>query len=193
MKRLLLATFAAVTLLTGCLFPEEFDTVVRINADGSHQVEFSGRVVHALAHKAKIDNGGKMPKGGERAIDEIITKAQRDKDVKSIKKIEDDKADIKYEGKFGSKQSSSLFDVFTVRKSPDGSIWIQTPKLTPNDLKEIKALGLKLDGKVAVYLPSNAEVVSTNATSKPGLIDKSYSWKIKDPQDAPLMVVRLKK
>ncbi|MFN4351135.1 MAG: hypothetical protein ACK4F6_10025 [Hylemonella sp.] len=35
-------------------------------------------------------------------------------------------------------------------------------------------------------------VVTINAHSKPGMFDKSYSWHIKEPQEAPLMVFRLK-
>lgn len=192
MRKLLLASLASATLLAGCLFPEKFDASVTINPDRSHNVKFDGAVVVVPAQKDKTDNGGKLSKVAENAMEDMVKGIKKDKIFKSAKRSGDTSVDVSIDHAYGPKEGSSTFDALTVRKMPDGTIQIRSPKLAPNDLAELKKLKMSLDGTIRVYLPANARVVETNAQSKPGLIDKSYGWKIKDPQDAIFLVVRLK-
>lgn len=192
MRKLLLVSIASATLLAGCLFPEKFDASVAINPDRSHNVKFDGTVVVVPAQKDKIDNGGKLRKVAENTMEDMVKGIQKDKIFKSAKRSGDTSVAVVIDHTYGPKESSSTFDALTVRKMPDGTIQIRSPKLAPSDLAELNKLKMGIDETIRVYLPANAQVIETNAQSKPGVIDKSYGWKIKDPQEAVFLVVRLK-
>ena len=62
---------------------------------------------------------------------------------------------------------------------------IAAQKMNDKDRQNLKSLGIKVDGKFEVLLPSNAKVLSNNASSTPGLLSKAYLWKIGGVDDQP--------
>lgn len=91
-------------------------------------------------------------------------------------------------------QAANVLDAFRVFTDKDGDINITSVGLKPADKVELQKLGLKIDGKLEVTLPRNAEVISSNATSTPSLFGLfgAYSRKIGSIEERPVMKIRLR-
>lgn len=195
MKKIIFGIFTSlsVLLLTGCLIPEKFSASVKINADGSYSYRYEGITVFgpALMEMAKSNNGGRSEIIDKRLQQEAI-KFGKTSDVEKSEYVGNGRLDLRIAGERKVGQSLSLLDALKVSKSNNGELAVSSVVVKPNDAVELKKLGLKLDGKLEVTLPKNAEVIYTNATSKPGWFTSTYTWKVGSIDERPEIRIRLK-
>ncbi|MFX3577788.1 hypothetical protein V8923_23380, partial [Ralstonia mannitolilytica] len=75
-------------------------------------------------------------------------------------------------------QRAEPMNVISVTKDKDGVFTIAPIALKEKDKSGLRELGIKVDGTVEVRLPSNAQVISHNASGTPGMFSKAYTWKV---------------
>ena len=185
--RKLLCTVSAVTVtlgLTGCLVPEKFEASVNVKPDASYTYKYDGSAVH-FAAAAAIKDKGKLPEKDEEGLKREGEKAAQAPGVKSMIYKGQGRYEVKIEQDLKAGQPVKTLSIFDFRRDKDGVYVITSQRMNPKDRQEMKSMGIKIDGKFDVTLPSNAKVIASNATSTPGLFSKSYSWKVGGIDDQP--------
>lgn len=169
-----------ITLLAGCFIPEKFDASMQFNSDSSFNYTYDGTVVNALGLVEKRKNGSLSEKS-KAEFPKIIAQMKKDPATKSVSQVDDVTYKISLEKKNQASNLFSLMDFIKVRKDQSGVITVFTPKFSDKNLKELKELGVTVDGTLKITLPKNAEVIESNAQSSPSLggMVGSYTWKFK--------------
>lgn len=186
----LLSCFALVLTLAGCLIPEKFTASIAMKSDGSYTYKYDGTAIHALA-AAEIKKSGSLSSKDEVGLKQEADKASKAKGVRKISYLGGGRYDLSVERELQIGQQVDVIKVMSVMKDKDGIITIAAAALTPKDQKGLSKLGVKVDGTVEVRLPSNAQVISQNATGTPGLFSKAYSWKIGAVDQRPSIKFKL--
>lgn len=184
---------AVATLLAGCLVPEKFAAKAIFQPDGNYSFTYIGTAVHGLA-AMQIAKTGKLNEKDDAALEREVSKMKRNQDVQSASYKGNGKYDLSLEAKRKAGQALELFNIVTVRTGKDGVITISSTEVNESGKKQLAQLGIKVDGTLDVTIPKNAEVISHNATGTPtffGLVG-TYSWKIGNVQQRPVMKFRLK-
>lgn len=185
MKRLIWLIFGvSLFLFNGCLLPEKFESKVDIKKDGGYELTYDGTMALVPAL------GKKLTPQDEKRFANMIKEIKRNPYVKSVKYLGNARyqIDIDQANKVGQKayifeKGSHLLSVI-----PKGNtITIATKKLGKRDLKEIKKLNLKVDGKLIVSIPDNMKVEGTKPDSTPTLGFGNYEWNIKS-FDKPIKI-----
>ncbi len=196
MKKLIftITALAAAVLLSGCFLPENFQAAIKINEDASYSFSYQGKTAFVPA-AMEMKRTGQSPSA--KTNQDLQAQAERlsqRPDVKKAKYLGDGRFDFDIQGQRKAGQQADVLDVLKVYTDKDGVINISSIGLNGKDKDELAKLGLKIEGKLDVSLPKNAEVISTNATSKPSLFGLfgTYSWKIGSVEDRPIMRVRIR-
>lgn len=189
----LLSLATCVTLLAGCFIPEKFDANIQFNEDSTFNYTYDGTIVNALGAAEKHKTGSLSEKS-KADSPKIIAQLKKDPATKSVSQVNDVTYKVALERKNQPSNMFSLMDFIKVRKDKAGVITVFTPKFTEKNLKELKELGVNVDGSLKISLPKNAEIVESNAQSSPGLggLVGGYSWKIKKLDDAVNLKFKLK-
>ncbi len=172
-----IASLSIAVFLTGCLVPEKFSASVAMKSDGSYTYKYDGIAIHILAAEA-IRKQGSLSAKDETALKLEAEKASKDKGVRKIGYLGSGKYDLSIEREMQIGPHSGIMNVISVTKSKDGIITIAPVDLKSNDRNRLKQLNINVNGTAEVRLPSNAKVISHNATGTPGLLSKAYTWKI---------------
>ena len=194
MKKLAVVAIAVSTQLTGCLLPEKFTARVDLQNDASYTFQYTGTVVYGLAAMQLKDKKPLTDK------DNAMLKAEAEKLSKSpdIKR-----AVYKGDGRFeldmlANRKPGEILkalDVFTVSTGKDNVMTITSGGFNEKDKQAFKALGIVVDGKFEVKVPKDAEIISHNATSTPSFFGMfgTYSWKVGNVDQLPIMKIKFKK
>ena len=173
-----LAIIGSTLLLSACLVPEKFNAKVDFQSDGSYTFHYVGSAVHAMA-AAQIKQGGSLSAKDEDALKSEATKMEKMPQVKKATYRGAGRYDLDIQEEKKPGQPMQMFDTFSVKTDPKSGVTeLSSPKLTEKAKADLEQLGLKIDGRLEVSLPKNAEVVSSNATSTPTLGFGTYAWKI---------------
>ena len=184
-KALFTASALALTLgLSGCLVPEKFDASVNVKPDGSYTYKYDGSAVHYAA-AAAIKEKGKLPEKDEAGLKREAEKAAAAPGVKKMAYRGDGRYDVSIDQELKAGEKVRTLSIFNYSRDKDGAYVIAAQKMNDKDRQNLKSLGIKVDGKFEVLLPSNAKVLSNNASSTPGLLSKAYTWKIGGVDDQP--------
>lgn len=167
----------ATSLLTGCLVPEKFSTSVSVQQDGSYTYRYEGTVVSVLA-AAQIKEKGSISAKDEDALKKEAESAVRNPQIKKSIYRGNGRYEMQIEELVKSDQQSQTLKLFSVTKSKEGVYSISPPEIKAKDVMQLKSLGIKIEGTAEVILPTNAKVISHNATDTPGFFSKSYKWKL---------------
>ncbi|HDL15008.1 MAG TPA: hypothetical protein ENH28_02450 [Euryarchaeota archaeon] len=194
---LLVITLLFVTVLvSSCLFPEKFEAKININKNGTYSFVYDGILTYVLAKAAEVEQGELSAKD-EREIKELEKKFLKDTNFKKVKYIGHGQFKVLYkrEGTLNSPMYflSSDLKIISIIPIKDGKVEIKGMKLNRQDIRQLKALKMKIDGKLKVT--TNAKVIKHNAKSTPKLFGLlgSYSWQIKSISDpAPYMLIQLR-
>lgn len=196
MKRVtaLLATLAATAALTGCFIPEKFTASVKMTSDGSYSYRYDGLTAFVPAILEMKKTGTAPPAKIEQDLQAQADKLGKSPDVQKSVYAGNGRYEFVISGERKPGQAASVLDAFRVFTDKDGYINITSVGLKPADKAELQKLGLKINGKLEVTLPRNAEVISSNATSTPSLFGLfgTYSWKIGSIEERPMMKIRLR-
>lgn len=191
MKKVILAAVTVAAVLTGCWIPEKFDATIDFKPNGGYTMVFDGILHHGMLLQAK-NEGGKLPKDADKFLQAEADQLGRRKGVTTAKRVGDTKIDFKATHTAEQFQPGQPFDAIFLRKEPDGTYSVKALAANDRDRQAIKRLGMKLDGSLKITLPSNATVVETNATTKPGTFSSGYKWNITQDTPAPLLRFKLK-
>lgn len=181
---------ACFSLLAGCFIPEKFDANIQFNEDSTFNYTYDGTIVNALGAAEKHKKGSLSEKS-KAEFPKIIAQLKKDPATKSVSQVNDITYKVSLDRKGQPSNMFSLMDFIKIRKDQSGVITVFTPKFTEKNLKELKELGVNVDGTLKIALPKNAEVIESNAQSKPSLMS-GYSWKIKKVDDPVNLKFKLK-
>ncbi|GBU15549.1 hypothetical protein AwPolaro_09270 [Polaromonas sp.] len=186
MTRMIRLAAAAVTVLslTACLVPEKFETSINFKPDGSYTYKYDGTAVNFLA-AAAIQKNGSLPEKDEADLKRETEKEATAPGVKKMTYTGEGRFNVVIEQDLKPGQQGTTLKIFTVTQGKDGVFVVAVPTIKEKDRDQLRALGIKVDGKAAVFLPSNAKVLTHNASGTPGLFSKSYSWRIGALDDQP--------
>ncbi|QXZ11278.1 hypothetical protein KUF54_03850 [Comamonas sp. Y33R10-2] len=164
-------------LLTGCLIPERFTAKVDVHPDASFSYLYKGTAVDAMG-MMKLRKQGSLSDKDHQGMTAQAQKMQEDPDVKKVVYNGKARFSLEISGTRAAGESLRLLDMFSVQTDQDGVMTIAAKPLKEKEKNDLSQLGINLNGKLTVHLPSNVEVISQNANSAPILGIGSYSWKI---------------
>jgi len=190
----LIATAVATIALTGCFIPEKFTTTVKMASDGGYSYQYSGLTAFGPAIMQMKMSGSGLSSKQEQELQLEVGKLSKSPDVQKASYAGNGRYEFVIRGDRKPGQSAKVLDAFNIFTDKDGLVNITSVGLSPADKAELQKLGLKIDGKLEVTLPKNAEVVSSNATSTPTFFGMfgTYSWKIGSIEERPMMKIRLR-
>jgi hypothetical protein len=186
--RIILACVAAASL-SGCLVPEKFSASLDFRPDGSYNYKYEGTAVHALA-AAALKQGHQLKKSDEEGLAREAEKGSKIPGVK-VDYLGSGKFKLVTDQHMQLGRSGAVMCIVSATKDPSGVITVSPPTLKADDRKKLAEMGIRVDGKVEIRLPSNAKVVSHNAQDTPGLFNKAYRWKIGSMEDQPSIKFKL--
>jgi hypothetical protein len=178
--------------LAGCLIPERFSARANFQPDGAYTFSFNGTVINALA-AMQLKSAGSLTAKDEDALKADVSKMEKKPGVKKFVYKGSARYDLEMQESKKTGEAMRLFDMFTIRTDPKTGITeLTSVEITSKSKAEFDQVGIKIDGKLEVSLPKNAEVVSSNATSTPTFGFGIYSWKIGGVEQRPSMKVKFK-
>ncbi len=180
----LAATAIAALSLSACLVPEKFEASISFKSDGAYTYKYDGTAVHFLA-VAAIKEKGRLPEKDEAGLKREAENAGKTPGVKKMAYTGEGRFDVRIEQDLKPGQQVNTLKIFTITRDKDGVFAVASPSMKEKDRDQLRSLGIKVKGKAAVFLPSNAKVLEHNATGTPGLFSKSYSWNIGAVDDQP--------
>lgn len=182
-----LVAMSAVALgLTGCLLPEKFKASVIFKPDGGYTYKYEGTAVHFLA-VAAIKDKGSLPVKDEDGLKREAEKASKASGVRKMIYTGNGRFDVEIDEDVKAGRQVRTLKIFNITRDKDGVFLLAVPPMKENDRDQLRSFGIKVNGKAEVFLPANAKVLEHNATGTPGLLSKSYSWKIGAVDDRPMI------
>lgn len=186
----------AILFLTfvSCWIPENFDTKVTVNKDGSYVFTYDGTLTFAMALAA-------AEKGALSASDEAELRREGEglRREPGFKKVEyQGKGRYKVLFEKGGNRGEPFYFIsqemkfFAVLPQPDRSISVAAVRPSRDDIRQLDSIGAKIEGTLSVSVANGVQVVRHNAESEPtffGLIG-AYKWQIKSPNADPMIVVK---
>lgn len=194
-RRMLALPVAAALLIAGCLVPEQFKASVTVKETGAYIFKYTGTALHAMA-AAQQKQAGPLSAADEKELQQEADKLAKEPEIKKVVYKGQGRYELNIESAKKAGEPLKMLDVFVVNTDKSGVMTITTVDLKPQDKEQLKSIGIKIDGTFEVSLPSNAEVLSHNATSTPtlgGLLGSTYGWKIGSVDERPVMKIRLKR
>lgn len=173
----------AVSLMAGCLVPEKFEASLQFKPDGSYDYEYAGTVVNVDGGNFSKDGrpSQRNPKDQERMADEL----QKVPGVTRASHVGNGRYEIRVVEQLQPGRRSKTVPVAVVKKDADGSYLVTGPDLKKSDIAMYRELGIKIEGRIKVLLPSNAKVLMHNAEAAPGWLSKAYTWKVGSFDEKP--------
>lgn len=195
MKKISVVLLLLLLLITaGCYIPEKFDAKILISKDGSYSFTYDGTLTNWLVLAAAKEKA--LTAKDEADLKKATSELSQ---IPEFKKVEYQgkgryKVLVQKAGKKGEPYHflSQDLNYISVVPKPDGTLEVRSFSVSAKDLKELKQIDAKIDGKLTVKPPRGMKVVQTNAQGKPkffGLIG-GYTWVIKKPEDAPFIVLK---
>lgn len=185
-----ISAFFTVISLIGCLVPEKFSASVNVKPDGSYTYKYDGTATHALA-VATLKKQGSLSANDEAGLKQEEQKAAKAPGVRKFKYLGAGRYEVTIEQDLTPGQPAALMQVISVTKDKDNVFTVAPAEMKQKDKNTLKDLGIKVDGKAEVYLPSNAKVISQNASGTPSLFSKAYTWNIGAMDQQPSIKFRL--
>lgn len=195
MKKLSAVLLLLLLLITaGCYIPEQFDAKILINKDGSYNFTYDGTLTNWLVLAAAKEKA--LTAKDEADLKKATSELSQ---IPEFKKVEYQgkgryKVLVQKAGKKGEPYHflSQDLNYISILPKADGTLEVRSFSVSAKDLKELKQIDAKIDGKLMVKPPRGMKVVQTNAQGKPkffGLIG-GYTWQVKKSEDAPFIVLK---
>ncbi len=190
MKKIIFAAVTAAALLSGCWVPEKFEATIDFKNNGGYTIAFDGTINDGDLLRAKLETG-KLPNDAEKYLQSKVDQLAKMKGVIIAKRIDKTKFLFKATHTAAQFQPGQPFDAIFIRREPEGIYSVKVVAANATDRQAMKTLGIKIDGSLKITLPSNATVVQTNATTKPGVLSSAYKWDIDANTPAPVLRFKL--
>lgn len=195
MKRILAYALVASTslLLSACFVPEKFSATVEFKDDLSYTYQFKGTTAFV---PALIDLKRKVPPKPDAAkmvAAEGVKYKANHPDVKSLDYRGDARFDTLIEGSKPAGAVTEILDILVIGQDKQGNSGVGT-KMQQKDVAAFKDLGMTIEGKLVVKLPSGANIVKTNGTVSKGfwpLGGTSVEWEIQKAEERPIVLLKM--
>jgi hypothetical protein len=180
--------------LTGCWIPENFDTRVTINKDGSYTFTYDGTLTYAMALAAA--QKGALSTKDEAELQKEGEKLRREPGFKKVDYQGKGRYKVLFEKAVNRGEPfyflSQELKFFAVLPQADRTVTITAVRPSQDAIQQLNSIGAKIEGTLSVSIASGVQVVRHNAESEPmffGLFG-AYKWQIKSPNADPMMVVK---
>jgi len=179
-------------LLSGCWIPEKFDAKVVVNKDLSYTFTYNG--VLAFAPALDAHRKGQLTAKDEAKLKEAEKELVKDPNFKRATHLGKGRYRVQVEKK-GTPGERFIFlsrenAIISLVPRRDGSLAISAFRPDQNTIKELKSLGIKIDGKLAVSVAKGLEVTQHNAQKAPRGPSGIYRWQIRTPDQNPSIIIR---
>ena len=180
--------------LTGCWIPENFDTRVTINKDGSYTFTYDGTLTFGMALAAA--QKGALSARDEAEFQKEGEKLRREPGFKKVDYQGKGRYKVLFE-KAGNRGEPFYFlsqelKFFAVLPQADRTVTVTAVRPSQDAIQQLNSIGAKIEGTLSVSVASGVQVVRHNAESEPvffGLFG-AYKWQIKSPNADPMIVVK---
>ncbi len=172
---------AAPLSLAACLVPEKFTASYSFKPTGDFTYHYDGTAKDVMTLSMQADAKQKNRPAPEKEIQGLrveMQKLSKEPSVTSFKDLGNATYQLVYEKDFKIGQRQDVLPIAQISKDKAGVYTVSATPFKPKDAEQFKMLGVKLDGTVEVRLPSNAKVISNDATDTPGFFSKAYGWKM---------------
>lgn len=181
-------------VLTSCWIPENFDTKITINKDGSYTFTYDGTLTFGLALAAAQQ--GRLSAEDEAEFQKEGGNLRREPGFKRVEYQGKGRYKVLFE-KVGNRGEPFYFisqemKFFAVLPQPDRTVSVTAIRPSQEDLQKLDSIGAKVEGTLSVSVANGVQVVRHNAESEPlffGLLG-AYKWQIKSPSADPVIVVK---
>lgn len=191
MKNRLIFALIASVILSGCLVPERFKAAASFESNGSYSYSYEGTAVHGFA-AMQLAKTGTLSRKDTEGLEREVTKLKKNPDVRSASYEGNGRYAITLNGTRKPGQAANILSILTVKSDKEGVITLSSAELNEAGKKQLRQLRIQVNGTLSVTVPKNADVLYHNATSTPSLFGGTYSWKIGDTQQRPMIKIRIK-
>ena len=167
--------------LSACLVPEKFTASYSFKPTGEYTYRYDGTARDAMTLMMQADAKQKnrpVPEKEMQGLRVEMQKLSKEPNVSNFKDLGNATYQLVYEKDFKIGQRQDVLPIAQISKDKFGVYTVNATPFKPKDAEQFKLLGVKLDGVVEVRLPSNAKVISHDATDAPGFFSKAYSWRM---------------
>jgi hypothetical protein len=180
--------------LAGCWIPENFDTRITINKDGSYTFTYDGTLTFGMALAAAQQGG--LSASDEAELRKEGEKLRREPGFKKVDYQGKGRYKVLFE-KAGNRGERFYFvseelKFFAVLPQADRTVTVTAVRPSQEDMQQLNSIGAKIEGTLSVSVASGVQVVRHKAESEPvffGLFG-AYKWQIKSPNADPMIVVK---
>ena len=181
-------------VLAACWIPENFDTKITINRDGSYTFTYDGTLTFAPALAAA--QKGSLSAKDEAELQKQAEKLRREPGYKKVDYQGKGRYRVLVE-KAGNRGEPFYFvsremKIFAVLPQADRTVTVTAVRPSQKDIQQLNSIGAKIEGTLSVSVANGVQVVRHNADSVPtffGLFG-AYKWQIKSPNADPVIVVK---
>lgn len=190
--KIIAATLVSCALLSGCLAPEKFTASVEFNDDLSYRYTYKGITAFVPMVMEMASKKRALTDADQRALAAEGQKFRaKNPDVQKMEYVGDARFNIEMEGIRGSGVRTELFQTLLIAQNDARTQQAVVAKMQSKDAKAMGDIGLKLDGKLRVKLPSKAKIVQTNGDVAKGLLGlgaQTVEWVIQKAETRPILV-----
>jgi len=195
-KRILfpLIIISILFLLQGCWIPEDFETTIKVNKDGSYVFTYDGTLTHILALAAAKD--GTLKEKDKADMKEQETAFKKEPGYKKVKYLGEGRYKVLVDtsGKAGEAYHFMSSDIkfFAIDPQNDGTLRISTATAKEDEIEQLKKIGVNMSGTLTVIVEQGAKVLKHNAKKKKKVKKTftEYIWDIKSFNTEPLIIVK---
>lgn len=192
----LLLCAATLLLLSGCWIPEQFDAKIAINKDGRYTLSYDGILSYAAGLAAA--KKGELKAKDEEAFKKEAEKIAREPGFKKVDYLGKGRYKVLVEKSAKTGEATFFLNrnakIISIQPQPDGTITISSMRLEKKDIRELTAIGGKVEGTLTVTVASGTKVIKHNAQSEPSSMSlfgsSGYKWKISNPEETPFISVK---
>jgi len=188
--------FAAVLLVAGCYLPNEFQSDLRITADGNYRFTYDGKLTYVPLLE-KLKKGTMTQQESAAQVKAVSDDLARDSGFEQITYAGEATFAVRYK-RVGNiiREKSFTFvrlnsRLITLERRLDGTVGIVGDKPNTEMARRIAAAGIVMRGTLRIQ--TEAEVKSQNATEVVQVAPPVYIWRINgidNPSPGMVLVVR---
>lgn len=186
---LALGVLAPALLLGGCLVPERFEARIEVTPRGAYHVYYEGTVQHYDAATRR----GRLGPLLTAEIEHELRHWDRTPGVQTFEALGQGRYRLRSHEQLRPGQRSRIFPDLYFQTVQRGVFELTLADARLSELRQMREIGMPIEGRIAVRLPPNAEVVSDNADRRPGWkVFSDYVWHLDVQGDAPRLRFRLR-
>lgn len=191
-----IASAGITLLLGGCVAPEDGNIKLAFSQTGAYNVKADVKIVY-VPYVAALRAGNKATVDTEESMHKFARVLVAEKMAQSAKYLGEGRLQMNLDEDHAAGAKSDPFGIL-VQSPSEGYYTVTSQQISPKDWKAATDLGMKPKGELEIVLPKNAEVIETNADSKPlmgGVLGmfNSYKWKASGPRPGVVMRFKIKK